>query len=129
MASTFQKFHNTIHQSNYIQRKKYQCKKTCIQQYPISCSYNKKSINAGLYYVSNLQNVCSVINQPMCEDVYNCDKCKDTFMMNVDMSSGNWTTEPFVNEAFIDPIGNLFGKNQCGELNYTFYMEPKILNT
>jgi hypothetical protein len=36
----------------------------------------------------------------------------------------NSTNTPFYNYYSIDPIGQLFGRSQCGELNYVNYMQP-----
>ena len=94
----------------------------------------------------NLKNVCdSVPLTPSFSNpsFYNngiCIPCEDQTLtpptnntqINVN-SNGQYinglTVTPFYQVNTIDPIGSLFGYNQCGELNYTRYMEfnaPKI---
>ena len=41
-------------------------------------------------------------------------------------TSVNPELQPFYQYYTIDPKGELFGNSQCGELNYTRYMEPEL---
>ena len=61
---------------------------------------NKGNLIVGQYSKMDLANVITIIPTP------------------VNASS----TVPFYQTNVIDPLGQLFGKTQCGELNYTNYM-------
>ena len=79
---------------------------------------NKGNLIMGQYTKLNLKNVCTVsYGTPPTKPCTNCDHCQDnTPVLLVD------TTIPFYFNKTIDPLGELFGSSQCGELNYTGHM-------
>jgi hypothetical protein len=85
--------------------------------------FNKGNLVMGLYSKMNLQGVCTVIEGPPCVP-NSCDAC-NTSPVIPDPST---FTEPFCENYVIDPVGELFGTSQCGELNYTGYMVPVLPN-
>lgn len=138
---TFGTLRENLCQSDYINRKKgiynYCNSKPYCQKLKISQSYNnlysfnntrlhtkcilpinKTDLIASQYSKLDLQNVCTVSAGPppgpppskigdyTCQQVY---------------INPNSTT-PFYYNNTIDPLGELFGRTQCGELNYTDYM-------
>lgn len=89
-------------------------------------SVNKTNLVIGQYTTLNLDNVCTVANGPppskYCSSENPCNPCQNKNSVIIDTSS---TAYPFYFGHTIDPLGELFGSSQCGELNYTDYM---ILN-
>lgn len=86
---------------------------------------NKGNLIIGQYSKLNLQNVCTVSSGPPpsqpcgpSPDQPNvvCNPCQNTVPVQIDPSS------IFYQSYTIDPLGELFGASQCGELNYTRYM-------
>lgn len=139
-----------ISQSDYINRKKGVitfCKSpsTCQKIYP-STSYdrinsfnlgkytlrlnkcniipiNKSNLIIGQYTKENLMEVCTIQNlspytkpEPCGYDAP-CNPCQNNNPIAI-----NTTTDVFYQKYQIDPLGELFGKTQCGELNYTHYI-------
>jgi hypothetical protein len=94
---------------------------------------NKSNLIIGQYSSMNLNNTCEAINQPPPNNLDNCTvgnnfesctKCDIPITMNVNSSTGLWNSgnTNFYQDVYIDPIGELFGSSQCGELNYTKFM-------
>lgn len=81
---------------------------------------NKTDLVIGQYTKSNLNNVCTVSKgappSKYCSSENPCDPCQNNTPIIFS------TTEPFYWGQTIDPLGELFGKSQCGELNYTNYI-------
>jgi hypothetical protein len=86
---------------------------------------NKSNLIIGQYTKANLDNVCTVSNlfpysKPApCSSDNPCNPCQNNTPVIIDPNSA---TNPFYYTCQIDPLGELFGKSQCGELNYTHYM-------
>jgi len=82
---------------------------------------NKGNLVIGQYTKLNLNNVCTVIpiNNTPCNLINFCPPCLTKETVIVDPTS----TVPFYESYYIDPLGELFGNSQCGEQNYTSYME------
>jgi hypothetical protein len=59
----------------------------------------------------------------VCTNIFvdECSKCALPCPINVASA-----TAPFYFTNTIDPLGELFGNSQCGELNYTHYMRYNI---
>ena len=88
-------------------------------------SFNKSNLIIGQYTKLNLNDVCTVFKgepptQP-CSSSLVCDPCQNKIPVQIDPSN---SIVPFYYEYTIDPLGELFGRSQCGELNYTNYREP-----
>jgi len=135
---TFGTLQPNLYQSDYINRKKgiiVFCKRECIcKNIKVAPSYDiKNSFNLGLrfnrlnnihnnksnliisqYTKENLENVCTV--SPIVPLLEN--SCQNNGPVIIDPLN---STIPFYNTYIIDPLGQLFGKSQCGELNYTEY--------
>ena len=84
---------------------------------------NKGNLIIGQYSKLNLNNVCTISygtppTKP-CSNDNPCNPCQNTTSVIIDPNSA---TEPFYWNKTIDPLGELFGASQCGELNYTKYM-------
>lgn len=85
---------------------------------------NKSNLIIGQYTKENLTNICTVSNifpysKPApCSSVEPCNPCQNNEPIVVDPVA----TKPFYQTYQIDPLGELFGQTQCGELNYTHYM-------
>jgi hypothetical protein len=146
---TFGTLRENLYQSDYINRKKGAiifCKSPSFcQRIRPAPSYNtRNSFNLGRYTLSldkcnifpvskgnlimgqytkeNLKDVCTVSNlipyikpEP-CGSDEPCDPCQNNTPVLLDPA------EIFYQKHMIDPLGELFGKTQCGELNYTHYM-------
>lgn len=87
---------------------------------------NKSNLIIGQYTKQNLKDICTVSNivptiqPPPCgSEFYPCDPCNPNEPIEIQPSTA---TNPFYFSYQIDPLGQLFGKSQCGELNYTHYM-------
>jgi hypothetical protein len=93
---------------------------------------NKSNLIMGQYTSMNLNNVCEAINQPPPNTLIDCNStnyescttCDTPINMNVNPTTGQWNSgnTKFYQDIYIDPIGELFGNTQCGELNYTQLM-------
>lgn len=83
---------------------------------------DKTNLIAGQYTIQNLSNVCtvSVIDQNKQPPSYDYNPCQNSVII---IDPNNTSTNPFYFTNQIDPLGELFGRTQCGELNYTNYME------
>jgi hypothetical protein len=99
---------------------------------------NKSNLIIGQYTKLNIDNICTVsdINYEPApcgtsSDSVPCNPCQINNPVIIDPASA---TNPFYYTYQIDPIGELFGKSQCGELNYIHYMNfyppkpPLLLN-
>jgi hypothetical protein len=86
---------------------------------------NKSNLIIGQYTKENLKDVCTVsalapyIEPSPCGQDNPCTPCQNNNVVKIDPLNATTT---FYNEYIIDPLGELFGKTQCGELNYTDYM-------
>lgn len=149
---TFGTLKENLYQSDYINRKKgiiTVCNSSSrCQRIRVAPSYNTiNSFNIGRYVLSldkcnvlpvnksnliisqytktNLTDVCTVsnidpnIHPAPCSSNLPCDPCQNNTHIIIDPIS---TTIPFYYTCQIDPLGQLFGNTQCGELNYTQYM-------
>ena len=83
---------------------------------------NKYNLIIGQYTKSDLKNVCVIsLGTPPttnCSNDKPCDPCQTTDQIAIDPS----TSEPFYTLYTIDPLGELFGNSECGQLNYIDYM-------
>jgi hypothetical protein len=145
---TFGSLQEKLYQSDYINRKKgiiVFCKTPCIcKNIRVAPSYDiKNSFNIGLrfnrlnsihnnksnliisqYTKENLKNVCTV--SPLnpytapsyCSNSDPCDPCQNNGPVIIDPLN---SINTFYSGYIMDPLGQLFGKSQCGELNYTEY--------
>jgi hypothetical protein len=95
---------------------------------------NKSNLIIGQFTKENLKDVCTVqtinpaISPQPCGTSLPCDPCQINTPIVIDPSSPN----PFYFNYQIDPFGQLFGKSQCGELNYTQYFvlnPPQLTNS
>ncbi len=86
-------------------------------------STNKYDLVMGQYTKSNLKNVCVVSVGPpptkVCSILNPCTPCQTTDEVRIDVSN---SAPSFYTANTIDPLGELFGNSQCGELNYIDYM-------
>jgi hypothetical protein len=150
---TFGTIKENLSQSDYINRKKglnTYCNSP-LRNCPInrvSTSYNKiNSFNLGFHISSNkcnininlsnlvsgqytklnLHKVCSIAagSPPTqsCSSSLPCNPCQNNNPILVDPNN---STVPFYYDYTIDPLGELFGRSQCGELNYANYRVLKI---
>ena len=90
---------------------------------------NKGNLIISQYAKLNLSNVCTVSNGPPpktpCTNDAPCAPCQVNTSVIIDPNASPATSissHPFYWNATIDPLGELFGASQCGELNYTKYM-------
>ena len=122
---TFGTIRENLYQSDYINRKKRRinwCNVTpCCKKNKLYCkhnlnNFNKSNLIYGQYSALNLQNVCTVSKGPPPTEPYT-KPCK-----NADVTIDEADLTPFYAKYTIDPLGELFGRTQCGELNYTHYM-------
>ncbi len=133
---TFGTLKEHIYQSDYINRKKgiiAFCSLSCnlspkyFPSYNVKNSFNvnKSNLIVGQYTKLNLNDICTIenidptINPEPCSDLLPCEPCQN----NTEVIINPLETTPFYWSHQIDPLGQLFGKTQCGELNYTHYME------
>lgn len=144
---TFGTLKENLYQSDYINRKKgkqnyctnpKRCNKLInsnsyanlnsfnLGRYLEKCnilSVNKTELVIGQYTKLNLNNVCTVSNGPPpskhCSSENPCNPCQNNTSVIIDSSTN---ANPFYLGHTIDPLGELFGSSQCGELNYTDYM-------
>ena len=145
---TFGTLQPNLYQSDYINRKKgiiTFCKRPCIcKNIRVAPSYeiinsvnlgfrlnklnslhnNKSNLIISQYTKENLKNVCTV--SPLnpytapsyCSNGDPCDPCQNNGPVIIDPLK---LINTFYSGYNIDPLGQLFGKSQCGELNYTEY--------
>jgi len=142
---TFGTLRENLYQSDYINRKKgiiTFCKSpaTC-QKIRVAPSYNtinsfnigrytlsldkcnifpvsKSNLIIGQYTKANLTNICTVLDL----NTYTKPSPEETCQNNNNIIIDPSKSEPFYQLYQIDPLGQLFGNTQCGELNYTHYM-------
>jgi hypothetical protein len=99
---------------------------------------NKGNLIMGQYTKLNLKNVCTVSSgappTKYCSYDNPCNPCQDNTGVVINPNASPATeisSNPFYFNATIDPLGELFGASQCGELNYTqnmvFYPPTKPL--
>ena len=159
MAHTFGTIRENLYQSDYINRKKgtimfcdasSRCKRIKnapsyntlnlynIGRYKLSLDkfnvlpFNKSNLIIGQYTKLNLDSICTISYLPPYDaeqtnqcDSQHCNSCPNYAPIIIDTH----TDIPFYEKYIIDPIGQLFGSSQCGELNYTKYMifNPQLL--
>lgn len=80
---------------------------------------NKSNLIIGQYTKMNLTDICTVQNINPTIPPEPDNPCQNTPSITIDPNN---STNPFYWTYQIDPSGQLFGKSQCGELNYTHYM-------
>lgn len=87
---------------------------------------HKRNLIIGQYTKLNLEHICTVSDGPpstqYCSDVSPCNPCQNSTSIGVKIDPNTTTIYPFYQTATIDQLGELFGNLQCGELNYTQYM-------
>jgi len=95
---------------------------------------NKSNLIIGQYSKENLKDICTVqkidpsVSPKPCGLTLPCNPCQINSPVVINPSS----TNPFYFTYQIDPLGQLFGKSQCGELNYTQYFvlnPPQLTNS
>lgn len=145
---TFGTLRENIYQSDYINRKKgvitFCNSPSRCQRIRVAPSYNiRNSFNSGRYKLSldkcnilpvnksnliigqytkmNLQDICTVQNINPSIPPEPDNPCQNTPSISINPNSMT-PPPPFYWTYQIDPSGQLFGKSQCGELNYTHYM-------
>ena len=138
---TFGTLQENLSQSDYINRKKsinlFLKKQSIYKDNKVTPSYdiinsvnlgfrlntlnsfynNKNNLISSQHTKENLKNVCTVSYNdfaPLGEEKY----CQDDIPIIIEPGSAS---SAFYNDYIIDPLGQLFGKSQCGELNYTEY--------
>lgn len=104
---TFGTLREHLYQSDYINRKKRIIALSCRSKNKVVSSINKNNLIIGLYTKENLQNVCTI-------STITSHSCN-----NVEIEPNKILYQNYV----IDPLGELFGNTQCGELNYTQYFQ------
>ena len=95
--------------------------------------FDKTNLIANLYSKMEMQHTCSFINgfttcvdseltyeNDSCGNIPEC--CKDACSGSKTLTVGTNATLPFNFTNTIDPVGELFGKSQCGTYNFTHYM-------
>ena len=136
---TFGVIKDNMYQSDYIARKKgastfcnipQQCHRLITSDsYSTLNSFNvrkyttyvnKSNLISGQYTKENLTDVCTVtdILDPL--SCSSCSPCQNNTYIYI---NPNAATTPFYYSYQIDPLGELFGNTQCGELNFTRYRE------
>ena len=122
---TFGTLRENLYQSDYINRKKrglaycnsssrynsYHFKLGCKRR--IAFPVNKSNLIIGQYSKENLKDVCTVTSFAKVP-VY-CD-CSSNEIACIPVMINPTVT--FYENYVIDPLGELFGNSQCGELNY-----------
>lgn len=148
-AKAFGTLRENIYQGDYINRKKskiiYCSNPVLCNKLSVSNSYEKiklfklgrylsncneiidvNKLAISQYTKSDLTNVCTISNGPppttYCSYNTPCNPCQNNTPVIINTSM----TVPFYFTNTIDPLGELFGSSQCGELNYTKYMIPNI---
>jgi hypothetical protein len=76
---------------------------------------NKGNLVMGQYTKLDLTGICTVIPTTPCDIINDCEPCSNHTPVPI-IATNNI---PFYFNNTIDPIGQLFGTSQCGELNYT----------
>jgi hypothetical protein len=107
-----------LHTHSYDQKNLYNLGKSIN-----TCNFlrvNKGNLVAGQYSQLDLNNVCTVIptTKTPCNLINGCAPCATFTPVPINLLS----TVPFYQTNNIDPLGQLFGNSQCGELNYTNFM-------
>ena len=86
---------------------------------------NKSNLIIGQYTKENLKDICTIseinptVNPSPCGSDSPCNPCQNNNAVKIDPLSA---INPFYYTYQIDPLGQLFGQTECGELNYTHYM-------
>lgn len=113
---TFENLRQDLCQSDYINRKK------SINTFCKS-SYNKVIPSYDKMYLYNLGRILDKTNKSnlIMGQYSKMDLTDVSTVLDINASS-NPEQIPFYFNHMIDPQGQLFGKSQCGELNYTQYM-------
>ena len=135
--STFGTLQEKINQSDFINRKKKKnlfcnnqtvCNRLAVLNNANKCnvfSTNKYNLIIGQYSKTDLKNVCVIsLGSPPtehCSDLNPCNPCQTTAQVPIVISS---SATPLHETHTLDPLGELFGNSQCGELNYNKYMAP-----
>ena len=115
---TFGTLKHNLSQSDYIARKKWFAH-TYNMPFP-DTNVNKSNLIMGQYTKLNLMGICTVAKIEPTVTPSPDASCPTDKPVIIDP---NATTDPFYYKYQIDPMGELFGKSQCGELNYIRYME------
>jgi hypothetical protein len=94
--------------------------------------FDKTNLIANLYSKMDMEYACSFTNGLPCvnpELTYASDSCGlvppccyDACKGSKTLTVGTNATNPFNFTNTIDPVGDLFGKTQCGTENFTHYM-------
>ena len=99
----------------------------CLNNYRVLEQVNKYNLISAQYSKFNLNNVCTVSKgappSKPCNNENPCDPCQNNDAIIIDTLT---SSVPFYWGQTIDPLGELFGKSQCGELNYTKYMVVEL---
>jgi hypothetical protein len=128
---TFGTIRENLYQSDYINRKKRRVNccnvSPCCKKNKLYCknnlnTFNESNLIYGQYSALDLQNVCTVSNGPPPTEP------ESKPCLNQDVIINPADSNPFYLSHTIDPLGELFGRTQCGELNYTHYMVFKTQN-
>ena len=83
---------------------------------------NKSNLIISQYTKSDLTDVCTIqplfphIKPEPCSSINPCSPCQNNTPVTIN------TADVLYQTYQIDPLGELFGRTQCGELNYTHYM-------
>jgi len=91
---------------------------------------NKTNLVIGQYAKENLIQVCTVsplspyMKPTPCGPDAPCNPCQNNNPVIIDPAN---STDAFFNIYITDPLGELFGKTQCGELNYTNHTTTDLL--
>lgn len=89
---------------------------------------NKSNLIIGQYTKFNTNDICTVSdinNNPQpCSSDHPCNPCQINTPVSIDPTPlvPPINPKPFYYTYQIDPLGELFGKTPCGELNYVNYM-------
>lgn len=81
---------------------------------------NKTNLVAGLNSKLNLKYLCTISVGPPPLQPFSSQSCNSD---PVKIIPNNYTSTPFYYNNTIDPLGQEFGLTECGELNFTNYME------
>jgi hypothetical protein len=81
--------------------------------------FDKTNLIAGQYTKMELTSVCAVSEGNPCSQIDSCVGCETGAVVVIDPTTA---TEPFYQTNTIDPLGQLFGRAQCGINNFTRYM-------
>lgn len=105
--ATFGTLKKNMNQSDYLNKKKGVCKQRCNNNNDTYFSMNKYNLIIGQYSKMNLNDITTVENTTATPVIINPSDIN-----------------PFYYTNTIDPYGQLFGKSECGSLNYVRYITP-----